>query len=65
MLALDVLPPFALSRGLYEFSSYAFMGISQDLPGLSWANLQDEHNGLIRVWVIMAAGKHLSHHEIF
>ena len=53
MFILELLPGFALYRGLYEFSQYALKGFYQGTQGMKWENIRDPENGLKQVLGIM------------
>ncbi|EFJ13638.1 ATP-binding cassette transporter [Selaginella moellendorffii] len=53
IFATEILPGFALHRGLYEFSQYALLGSSAGEKGMEWRNLADHDNGLRQVLAIM------------
>ncbi|GLI63912.1 hypothetical protein VaNZ11_007051 [Volvox africanus] len=53
ILAVQLLPGFALYRGLFEFSAYSQRAIFGSGPGLGWSGLRDAGNGMIGVWVIL------------
>ena len=50
---LELVPGWALYRGLYEISQYAFRGALQDSQGITWSRLGDDNNGLPAVMIIM------------
>ncbi|KAL3679377.1 hypothetical protein R1sor_022333 [Riccia sorocarpa] len=52
IFAMELLPPFSLYRGLYEFGQYAFVGQFQNTSGMKWSNLSDNNNGLRVVFII-------------
>lgn len=49
---LEFVPAFGLFRCLYELSQYAFLADRNGGQGLTWSDLSDEGNGMIRVWII-------------
>jgi len=49
---LEFVPAFGLFRCLYELSQYAFLADRNGGKGLTWSDLSDEGNGMIRVWII-------------
>ncbi|XP_078428106.1 ABC transporter A family member 7-like [Wolffia australiana] len=53
VIVLEILPSFALYRGLYEFGQYAFSGGYTGSPGMKWSSLNDAHNGMIEVSIII------------
>ncbi|GIL46004.1 hypothetical protein Vafri_3096 [Volvox africanus] len=53
ILAVQLLPGFALYRGLFEFSAYSQRAIFGNGRGLGWSGLRDEGNGMISVWIIL------------
>lgn len=54
LLAMELIPAFALYRGLYEFSQYAFIGNYKGSSGMRWSNLSDPKNGLKQAMTILA-----------
>lgn len=57
MWVLEIVPSFALYRGLYEFAQYAFKSGFGSGGGLSFSNLNDGYNGMsvamgimVRIW---------------
>ncbi|PNH04925.1 ABC transporter A family member 8, partial [Tetrabaena socialis] len=54
MLAVELVPGFALYRGLFEFSEYSIRAIFGNSDGLRWSNLSDPGNGMVAAWVILA-----------
>ncbi|RMZ55080.1 hypothetical protein APUTEX25_005706, partial [Auxenochlorella protothecoides] len=50
---LQLLPSFALFRGLYELAQYAFLADRNGGPGMTWASLRDPDNGMLTVWIIL------------
>ena len=52
---LELVPSFALFRGLFEFGEYAFLAVYRDSYGMAFANLGDANNGMAVVWGILAA----------
>ncbi|KAI5077461.1 hypothetical protein GOP47_0007285 [Adiantum capillus-veneris] len=53
ILLLELLPGFALYRGLYEFSQYSLTGYYQGTRGMQWKNMKDVENGMPQVFIIM------------
>ncbi|KAI8472690.1 MAG: P-loop containing nucleoside triphosphate hydrolase protein [Monoraphidium minutum] len=53
--ALEVVPSFALFRGLYELGEYSFIGVYRGSAGMTWADLADPRNGMGKVFIILAA----------
>ncbi|KAF5836372.1 hypothetical protein DUNSADRAFT_6008 [Dunaliella salina] len=51
---IELIPAFALYRGLYEFGAYAFVGAYSNTIGLTFDKLDDPKNGMVTVWIIMA-----------
>jgi len=51
---LEIVPSFALYRGLYEFAQYAFKSGFGSGGGLSFSNLNDGYNGMSVAMGIMA-----------
>ncbi|GFP99358.1 ABC transporter a family member 7 [Phtheirospermum japonicum] len=54
IIAMELFPGFALNRGLYEFSQYAFNGNYMGTDGMRWGDLNDSDNGMREVLIIMA-----------
>ncbi|GBG60704.1 hypothetical protein CBR_g12441 [Chara braunii] len=59
VFAFELVPAFALYRGLYEFANYSFVGNYMSTKGMRWSNLSDENNGvggmigiLVVEWII-------------
>ncbi|EFJ47435.1 hypothetical protein VOLCADRAFT_92146 [Volvox carteri f. nagariensis] len=53
---LEAFPSFALFRGLWEMSQYAFLAAANGSPkGLTWSRLYDEGNGMTVAWALLAA----------
>ncbi|EFJ39320.1 hypothetical protein VOLCADRAFT_101115 [Volvox carteri f. nagariensis] len=55
MLVVQLVPGFALYRGLFEFSEYSTRAVFATFPGLKWSNLRDPGNGMLSVWVSLLA----------
>lgn len=53
-LLLQLVPSFALYRGLWEMGEYAFLAVYRNSYGLSLTSLSDAGNGMTVVWVILA-----------
>ena len=53
IVVMEIIPGFSLYRGLYEFSQYAFAGNAMGTNGMKWTNLDDPHNGMRGVLIIM------------
>lgn len=51
---MNLVPPLALYRGLFEFAEYAFQGAYNKTYGMTLRNLRDPGNGLIQVMIILA-----------
>jgi hypothetical protein len=51
VIFLELVPGWALFRGLYEMSQYAFRASYQDAQGMTWSKLGDKNNGLVAVMV--------------
>ncbi|KAK9803177.1 hypothetical protein WJX72_009746 [[Myrmecia] bisecta] len=51
---LQLVPSFALYRGLYELSQYAFLADRNGGSGLTWQKLHDPGNAMIAVWITLA-----------
>lgn len=54
VIFLELIPGFALYRGLYEIAQYAFRAAYGSNTGITWSNLNDEDNGLVAVMIIFA-----------
>ncbi|GFR42619.1 hypothetical protein Agub_g3550 [Astrephomene gubernaculifera] len=55
LAAVELVPGFALYRGLFEFSEYSIRSILGDSGGLTWAQLGEPGNGLRGAWALLAA----------
>jgi hypothetical protein len=53
-VVLELFPPFALYRGLFELGEYAFLGVYRGGSGMTWRTLQEPKNGMREAWVILA-----------
>lgn len=53
MVILELVPCWALYRGLYEMGEYAFLGTYRNTKGMTFANLGDKGNGMLVVWAIL------------
>ncbi|KAG2422265.1 hypothetical protein HYH02_015468, partial [Chlamydomonas schloesseri] len=51
---LQVFPSFALYRGLWEMSAYAFLAAANGGAGLTWSRLRDPGCGMLLVWALLA-----------
>ncbi|GMH44109.1 hypothetical protein BSKO_12043 [Bryopsis sp. KO-2023] len=51
-ILMELLPPFAIFRGLWEFSHYSFLATARHSDGMYWSQLMDERNGMLRIWLI-------------
>lgn len=51
---IELIPGFALYRGLYEIANYAFRAAYGNGTGITWSNLSDDQNGLVAVMIIFA-----------
>lgn len=51
---IELIPGFALYRGLYEIANYAFRAAYGNGTGITWSNLNDDGNGLVAVMIIFA-----------
>ncbi|GBG86818.1 hypothetical protein CBR_g42101 [Chara braunii] len=54
IFAFELVPAFALFRGLYEFANYSYEGNYQSTTGMRWSNLSDGKNGLTDMMAILA-----------
>lgn len=50
---MEILPTFALYRGLYEFANYATLAQNLGTSGMTWGSLNDDRNGLSAVLIII------------
>lgn len=50
---MEILPTFALYRGLYEFGNYATQAQELGTSGMTWKSLNDDQNGLTEVLIII------------
>ncbi|GBF88379.1 ABC transporter A family member protein [Raphidocelis subcapitata] len=55
IFVIELVPSFALFRGLFEFGEYAFLAVYRNGYGMALRNLNDPGNGMIAVWIILAA----------
>ncbi|XP_058110844.1 ABC transporter A family member 7 [Magnolia sinica] len=53
LLVMEIFPGFSLFRGLYEFAQYSFTGNFMGTDGMRWRDLNDKHNGMRDVLIIM------------
>ncbi|KIZ07740.1 hypothetical protein MNEG_0209 [Monoraphidium neglectum] len=53
MTLVELIPSFALYRGLYEFGEYAYLAVYRDSFGISFSTLSEPGNGLKTVWAIL------------
>ncbi|XP_020205731.1 ABC transporter A family member 8 [Cajanus cajan] len=53
IIVMELYPGFALYRGLYEFSQYAFSGDALGTDGMRWGDLSDGTNGMKEILIIM------------
>ncbi|KXZ54601.1 hypothetical protein GPECTOR_4g666 [Gonium pectorale] len=51
---LEAFPSFALFRGLWEMSQYAFLADANGGQGLTWPRLRDPDNGMAVAWALLA-----------
>ena len=54
VIFIELIPGFALYRGLYEIANYAFRAAYGTGTGITWSNLDDPGNGLVAVMIIFA-----------
>lgn len=54
VIFIELIPGFALYRGLYEIAQYAFKAAYGSGQGITWSNLNDPDNGIIPVMIIFA-----------
>ncbi|WIA37022.1 hypothetical protein OEZ86_014006 [Tetradesmus obliquus] len=50
---LELVPSFALFRGLFELGEYAFLAVYRNSYGMSFASLSDPGNGMTTAWLIL------------
>ncbi|KAM0876799.1 hypothetical protein ACQ4PT_035933 [Festuca glaucescens] len=50
---LEIIPAFALYRGLYELGQYAIRASATGYPGMRWGDLNDRNNGMKDVLIII------------
>ncbi|KAF8065710.1 ABCA3 [Scenedesmus sp. PABB004] len=50
---LELVPSFALFRGLFELGEYAFLAVYRSSAGMTAANLADPGNGMLTTWLIL------------
>ncbi|KAJ4769649.1 Abc transporter a family member 7 [Rhynchospora pubera] len=53
IIVMELVPGFALYRGLYEFGQYSFSGSSMGTKGMKWSDLSSSENGMRNVMIIM------------
>lgn len=53
VFAMELIPGFALYRGIYEFGQYAFTGNYLGENGMQFSNLGDKDNGIVRAMLIL------------
>ncbi|KAL7618740.1 hypothetical protein Lser_V15G00407 [Lactuca serriola] len=53
IVVMELYPGLSLYGGLYDFSQYAFTGNYMGTRGMSWGDLNDDHNGMGRILIIM------------
>lgn len=50
---VELVPAFALYRGLYELGAYAFLGVYRNTRGMQFSNLTDDKNGMVgSAWLL-------------
>ncbi|KAG8047197.1 hypothetical protein GUJ93_ZPchr0008g12107 [Zizania palustris] len=54
LVTMELVPGFALYRGIYELADYAFAGRKIGKPGMQWRDLNDPINGMKYVLVVMS-----------
>ncbi|RMZ55176.1 hypothetical protein APUTEX25_005454, partial [Auxenochlorella protothecoides] len=54
VIFLELVPGWALFRGLWEMGTYAFRGAYKNSGGMSWSSLSDPGNGSTAVLIIFA-----------
>ncbi|MEW5307614.1 MAG: hypothetical protein WDW36_009993 [Sanguina aurantia] len=54
-MLLEVVPSFALFRGLWEMAQYAFLADVNGGTGLTWDKLHDPNNGMLMAWLLLGA----------
>lgn len=50
---IEIIPAFALYRGLWELASYSFLGNYRGTQGMQFSNLSDDGNGMTDVWILL------------
>lgn len=56
---MELIPAFALFRGLYELAQYAFLADRTGGEGLTWGKLLNPDCGMIQVWFYLLVGVYL------
>ncbi|KAF6264708.1 hypothetical protein COO60DRAFT_1482014 [Scenedesmus sp. NREL 46B-D3] len=50
---MELVPSFALFRGLFEMGEYAFLAVYRNSYGMAFSNLRDAGNGMTTAWLIL------------
>ena len=52
-IIIELIPGFALYRGMYELASYAQLASYKRSTGLTFPKLSDPGNGMVTIWIIL------------
>ena len=53
LFGIQLIPPFALFRGLNDLAEYAFQANYQGIYGMKWSNITDPRNGIADCYAIL------------
>jgi hypothetical protein len=53
LFGIQLIPPFALFRGLNDLAEYAFQANYQGIYGMKWENIRDPRNGIADCYAIL------------
>jgi len=53
LFGIQLIPPFALFRGLNDLAEYAFQANYQGIYGMKWSNIRDPRNGIADCYAIL------------
>jgi hypothetical protein len=53
LFGIQLIPPFALFRGLNDLAEYAFQANYQGIYGMKWSNINDPRNGIADCYAIL------------
>ena len=53
LFGIQLIPPFALFRGLNDLAEYAFQANYQGIHGMKWSNIRDPRNGIADCYAIL------------